>query len=299
MQRSSGRFLKQQGEAIPPLWLFQVSPHPSSRWHTSSMRKIFIEAVTVLSNAFQRLEGQVPPPKLVPHGNGHVYRFIEQNLEQALLLKLARVVTGLKAVDILLAAGLLQEMAALCRILDELCEDISFLAAARTNDEITDLHARYLLGFWAEEFPDPTNTLARHQKPDAPRRNKVVAYTLRTLNPTIDTSTISDAQNTISSTYSGYIHAAASQVMDMYGGNPPHFHIEGMLQTPLMADHVHDGWNYHYRAIAAAIFVARAFGDGELSKALGEYHDKFVVQSGSRGEGIALIAGREPPIREQ
>lgn len=261
------------------------------------MRKIFLEAITVLSNAFYRLEGQVPPPKLVEYGNGHVFRFVEQSLEQALLLKLARVVTGLKAVDALLAKGLLQEMAALCRILDELCEDISFLTAALTNDEVTDLHARYLRGFWAEEFTDPTNTLARHKKPDTPKRSQVMAYTHRVLNPSDNASRSSDVQQVISSTYSGYVHAKASQVMDMYGGNPLHFHIEGMLHTQRMVDHVHDGWNYHYRALIAAIFVARAFGDAELSRGLGEYHDKFIVESGTRGEGIAPVAGREPAVR--
>lgn len=261
------------------------------------MRNLFLEVITVLSNAFRRVEAQVPPPKLVPHGDGHVFRFVEQTLAQALLLKLARVITGLKAVDALLAKGLLQEMAAMCRILDELCEDISFLTTALTNDEVTELHDRYLRGFWAEEFIDPTNTLARHQKPDAPRRSKVVAYTHRILNPGDNASRISDVHQAISSTYSGYIHAAAPQVMDMYGGDPPHFHIEGMLRTQRMADHVDDGWNYHFRAVIAAICVARAFGDAQLSRVLGEYHDKFVAQSGPRGEGIAPIAGREPPVR--
>lgn len=239
----------------------------------------------------------MPPPKLVRNGDVHVYRFLEQSLEQALLLKLARVVTGLKAVDALLAEGLLQEMAAMCRILDELCEDISFLTAALTNDEVTELHTRYLRGFWAEEFTDPANTLARHQKPDSPRRSKVVAYTHRILNPSDDLSKVSDVQQAISSTYSGYIHAAAAHVMDMYGGDPPHFHIEGMLRTPRMSDHVHDAWNYHFRSVIAGIFVARAFGDGNLSRTLGEFHDKFLVRSGRRGEGIAPIAGREPPVR--
>ena len=253
--------------------------------------------ITVLSSAFRRLEGQVPPPKLVPHGDDHVFRFVEQSLEQALLLKLARVVTGLKAVDVLLANGLLQEMAALCRILDELYEDISFLTTALTNTEVTELHDRYLQGFWAEEFNDPTNTLARHQKPDTPRRSKIAAYTHRHLNPRDDASRMSDVHQIISSTYSGYIHAAAPQVMDMYGGDPPPFQIEGMLHTPRMADHIDDGWNYYFRAVIAGICVARAFGDAQLSRVLGEYHDKFIAQSGPLGEGITPIAGREPQVR--
>ena len=161
------------------------------------MRSLFHQTIVVISNAFRRLEKQVPSPKLVSFGDGHVCRFLEKTLEQALLLKLARVVTGLKALDVLLAAGLFQEMAAICRVLDEIGEDIAFLAAAVTNAQKTELHDRYLKGFWAEEFPDPENTFARHEKPNMPRRSKIQAYVQRVLNPLEDLSRISDANQVI------------------------------------------------------------------------------------------------------
>lgn len=119
------------------------------------MRNLFLQTIDVLSNVFRRLESQISPPQLVPFGDGLVFRFVEKELTQALLLKFARVVTGLKAVDVLLANGLLQEMASTCRMLDEIGEDIAFLAAPLTNDQVTELHERYLRGFWAEEFSDP------------------------------------------------------------------------------------------------------------------------------------------------
>ena len=103
------------------------------------MRALFHQTIVVISNAFRRLEKQVPPPQLVPFGDDLVFRFVEKTIEQALLLKLARVVTGLKAVDALLYGGLLQEMAVICRVLDETGEDIVFLAAALTNDKKTEL----------------------------------------------------------------------------------------------------------------------------------------------------------------
>ena len=240
----------------------------------------------------------MPPPQQVPFRDGFVFRFIEKSLEQALLLKLARVVTGLKAVDVLLAKGLLQEMAATCRMLDEIGEDINFLAAPLTNNEVTELHERYLHGFWAEEFSNADNTLARHERPDTPRRKKIQGYVQRVLNPTDNPSRVSDVSQAINSTYSGYVHASAVQVLDMYGGDPPHFHIEGMQGTPRTDDHVHDAWNYFYRGLGAAIVVSRAFGDGPLSRTLGEYHDKFLEQSGERAEGIRRIAGAEPQIRK-
>jgi hypothetical protein len=225
--------------------------------HTDEMRTLYLQTINVLTNTFRRLEPQVPSPQRVQFRDGFVFRFVEQTLEQALLLKLARVVTGLRAVDVLLQAGLLQEMAATCRMLDEIGEDVAFLAVPLTNDEITELHKRYLRGFWAEEFQDSDNTLARHQKPDAPRRNKIQAYVQRVLNPVDNLSVISDVSQAVSSTYSGYVHASAPQVLDLYGGHPPCFHIEGMQETPRMKEHIYDAWNYFYRSIASGIIVAR------------------------------------------
>lgn len=275
-----------------------TAPDRKLKSDTDAMRSNFHQAITVLSNTFRRLEQQVPPPQLVPFHEGFVFRFVEQTLQQALLLKLARVVTGLRAVDVLLEAGLLQEMAATCRMLDEISEDVQFLAAPLTNDQVTKLHSRYLRGFWAEEFTRPENTLARHEKPDTPRRNKIQAYVQRVFNPQENPSLVSDVSQAISSTYSGYVHASAVQVLDMYGGDPPRFHIEGMRGTPRMDDHIHDAWNYFYRGIVTAIVVTRAFGDAKLSTVLGEYHDKFLMQSGDRSEGVTRIAGAEPPIRK-
>ena len=182
-------------------------------------------------------------------------------------------------------------------MLDEICEDVSFLEAPLTNDQVTELHERYLRGFWAEEFVQPENTLARHEKPDTPRRGKIQAYVHRVLNPATNPSLVSDVSQALSSTYSGYVHASAVHVLDMYGGDPPRFHIEGMRGTSRMADHIDDAWNYFYRAIVAVIVVARAFGDASLSRALGDYHDKLLEQSGERAERVRRVGGAEPPIR--
>lgn len=186
--------------------------------------------------------------------------------------------------DVLLSKGLLQEMGAMCRILDEIHEDIMFLVAAITNDEITARHKRYLAGFWAEEFPDPNNTMARHEKPAMPPRRKIRSYVTSVLNPDPNLSLVADVGETVSSTYSGYVHARAVQAMDLYGGFPPHFYLEGMLGTPLMADHVYDAWNYYYRGVCSAVVVAKAFGHVSMVDALKQYINRFLEQSGDRAK---------------
>ena len=112
------------------------------------MRKLFHESLAVLENAFRRLEQQAPPPQKVEWADGFVFRYQEKTIQQALILKLARSITTLRAVDILLLHGLLQEQASLHRILDEIREDIIFLATAVTNDEVTERHEQYLSAFF-------------------------------------------------------------------------------------------------------------------------------------------------------
>jgi hypothetical protein len=69
---------------------------------------------------------------------------------------------------------------------------------------------------------------------------------------------------TIAKTVSGFVHGASPQIMEMYGGAPPHFYAHGMLGTPRMRVHEHDIWNYFDHGIGILAFAAGAFRDSEL-----------------------------------
>lgn len=244
------------------------------------MRRLFHQSLTVMQNAFRRLEAQVPPPQPVPWGDSFVFRHVEKTIQQALVQKAARLISTLHAIDVLLLNGHLQEQATLQRILDEIGEDIFFLAAAITNDQITDRHRQYLEEFYAEEFPDPGNLTARHQKPNMVPRKKIRAYVNRVLSTDPNPSRLSDIGESVSSIYSGFVHASSPQIMDMCGGDPPLFHIEGMLGTPRMAEHIRDAWNYYYRGLTAITVIAKAFGDKPLVDTMYQYIVKFEETSG-------------------
>jgi len=247
------------------------------------MRRIFHQSLTVMKNAFRRLEAQVQPPQAVPWRDSFVFRHKEKMIEQALLQKVARSISALHAVDVLLLHGFLQEQAVLLRTLDEIREDIFFLAAAITNDQVTDRHLQFLEEFFAEEFPDPNNPLARHQKPNMVPRKKIRAYVNRVLSTDPNPSRLADIDESISSVYSGYVHASSPQIMDMCGGDPPQFHIDGMLGTPRMAEHIRDTLNYFYRGLISITIVAKAFGDKSLVETLHQYLAKFEETTGVNG----------------
>jgi len=56
------------------------------------------------------------------------------------------------------------------------------------------------------------------------------------------------------------VHGAAPQIMDLYGGTPPHFSINGMLGTTRIEEHTDDLWNYMYRTLISHVLVAKASG---------------------------------------
>lgn len=247
----------------------------------SDMRPLYLHALKVMRGAFRRLEGQVPPPKAVPWKDDFVFRHVEKTVQQALIQKLARVVSGLHAIDVLLINGFVQEQGVLNRTLDEIGEDISFLAAALTNDTVTDLHVQYLEAFFAEEFDNPDSPMDSTQKRNYPPRRKIRAYLTRVLGEGINTSRALDAGETVSKAYSGYVHAASPQIMDMCGGDPPRFHLTGMQGTPRIAEHAEDAWNYFYRALLATTFVGKALGDAELVDQMYKFIAHFETKSGT------------------
>ena len=241
--------------------------------------QLYVETLHNMESTLHALEQRVPPPQLRPFKNGFVYRYAERTIHQALIQKLARVISGLHAARILLEHGFVQEQAALQRMLDEFQEDIEFLACAVIFEDMTDLHREYLSAFWEEEF-DKENPLESTQRRPMLPRKKIRAYLAR-LEGSIgaDRSRGVELSRTLSKAYSGFVHGASPQIMDMYGGDPPRFHVSGMLGTARVEEYADDLWNYFYRGIIAFVFAATAFGDDALSDRIRRYRDDFERRS--------------------
>jgi len=215
--------------------------------------------LTLMDDAFKDFEAFVPKPKLVDIPIGTVFRYQERSVYQALIQKLARVQSALRAAYILLQKGFVQEQAMLHRVIDETNEDILFLVFAITNDKITDLHKRYLDAFWEEEF-DNVDAINSTQKRDMVPRKKIRAYLAKIGAPQLDQNSGVEVYRTLSKAYSGFIHGASPQIMELYCGNPLRYHTKGMLDTPRIANYTHDLWNYMYRSLISHIFFAKAIG---------------------------------------
>ena len=228
------------------------------------MDHIYEQVLTHLERTVNVLAGQVPQPKWVESVNPSAFRHVEETIHQAIVQKLARMVSTLDAARLLLNHGFVQEQAALQRILDEIQQDILFLGfGVIQGDDNSSLHGCYLKYFFEEEF-DANSASESTQKRGMVRRKKIQAYLSGKKLHGPDTSSLSKALWSTHKTYSGYVHAASPQIMDMYGGIPNRFHMRGMAGSLVYLGHKEDLWHYFLRGICTCAIGAKAFGEREL-----------------------------------
>jgi hypothetical protein len=201
-----------------------------------------------LEGAFRQLEKKVPPPVRKPYSTGFVFRYAEQTIQQAVVQKLARTITGLHAVKTLLERGLFQEQGMMQRALDETGEDIWFLSLGIIRNDITPLHTEFLDYFYAEEFTDPSDVVGSHKSRGMVRREKIRAYIDRDIGTPQEVARAKAVGKVLTKAYSGFIHAASPHIMDMYGGLPPRFDVNGEFKSFRYAEFKRDASNYFLRA---------------------------------------------------
>lgn len=244
------------------------------------MSELYEEALNNMTGWFDILSRQLGAPARVTVNGGCTYRFQEQNVYVAIILKLVRVITGLQAIFHLNRLGLLQEQAVLQRVADELTEDISFLSNSVIFNDFTEVHSRFLEAFFEEEFEEGKTAVESAQKRPMIPRKKIQSYINKNRDSGGDPYSGKEVSRTISKGYSGYVHAAAPHVMELYFGNPPGFHLAGSQSSPLYEDHVDDMLNYFYRGILAVAFSAKAFGNEDVFQEVFVYSKNFAKRSG-------------------
>ena len=244
------------------------------------MINIYIEIIEVMEKAFFKLEADIERPSFVKRGSYRVFRYDSQSIEAAIIQKLARIISGLHATLNLINGGFLQEIGVIFRTLDEFNEDIIFLSEAIINEKITEKHKQYLKVFYQEEFDKPDNPLNSTQKRHLTPRKKIQATISNMRESELNPSDHKEILRTISQAYSGYVHGASSNIMEMYGGNPPQYNISGMLDSPNLHITIRDSWNYFYRGFLSVMFVAKAFKDEILTNDLYLFRDYIEEKSG-------------------
>jgi hypothetical protein len=114
----------------------------------------------------------------VIHGSGFVFRYKNKGVNEAIVQKLARSISGLRASNYLMLKGYVQEVGVLFRVVDEIHEDICFLATALIKNDFNERHRKFLDTFFEEAVFSP-NSSGSIPKPNSMPRKKVRAETFK------------------------------------------------------------------------------------------------------------------------
>lgn len=249
------------------------TPNPSRSAGAQAYEKILLN----MEQSLLHFQAYVPAPEIVPFRDSFVYRYTEKSIEQAIIQKLARIVSALCASKQLFSTGLFQELGAIQRILDELNEDTAFLCLAVVDGTTSDLHTKYLDDFYLEEF-DAENLSAPSPKRSMLPRKKIRAYLANHETTSVPNSRAVLLFEKISKTYSGFVHAASPHVMDMFDGSK--FLVGGMRGTHRERECADDLWNYFYRSMLTFALTAKAFGDVDHFECIRDFAKNFEQISG-------------------
>jgi len=200
----------------------------------------------------------------------------------ACYLKGVKSISTLNACLILLRHGYTQEIGALCRMVDDFCNEIFFLLKPQGEDGgFSDDQILFLESFFQEELDQPGDPLASTQKRATVPVRKIHATFAKLASTELNSSDAQELLRTTQQAFSGYVHGAYPHIMEMYGGNPPQFHMSGMLGTPRI-----DEWRwqlvcYVYRVSMASVFIARKLGLEEMEKSLRVFLKEFEGATGT------------------
>jgi hypothetical protein len=183
------------------------------------------------------IAGSVPKPLFYHSGKEHFgFRYAKPGVLHFCLLKAVRTVSALNAMVALARGGYAQEIGVLLRTLVECTTHIEFVLDALDGEGVlrseVDKYVRDYLGDYA-----------RNSSADFRRAQVRQGLVHKHLGETLDIAAKQDgsfeggepAETVYSSVYlmySNYVHAKYPEVMDLYGGDPGRFHLDGMRGTP-------------------------------------------------------------------
>lgn len=210
----------------------------------------------LLDWSFDILQHLVPKPVMVVRQGSYTYRYREKMVEQAMVQKVARVISGLRAIEVLSQNGLFQEQAALQRVHDELTEDIFFMCLALRQEPHCKTLKQLVDAFYAEPIGEAPGKSDPPKGPDSPPRQKIRARTAALGGATADPHGQIVVAATVSRAYSSFVHASTEAIMDMYDPGSGRFLTASMLGSEFAGDHKADADNYYFRSVVAVSQLA-------------------------------------------
>lgn len=179
----------------------------------------------------------VEPPQLVGQGADKSFRFENPKLIHFCLLRAARIVSGLNASIDLARSGVTQEIAVILRTVIEYSTHIDFMMASLSKAGVLSVEAEKFLTGYFEDAYRRGEEIGKKAKLNQRNVHEVIGARLEENYTAINgykenRKTADRMLSNIYLIFSNYVHGRYPESMDMYGGEPGRFHLNGMRGTP-------------------------------------------------------------------
>lgn len=175
---------------------------------------------------------RLSPPLLYHSGKEHYgFRFGVPDVRHFCLLKAIRALSAWRAAALLARQGFAQEVFVLLRTLAEFTTHMDYVLLAREKDGTPTPEATAYLQAFFDDFARNDETDFGRIKLKQGQVHKAVGATLDANKDDLGGPT----EKLFSRVYrslSNYVHGRYPEIMDMYGGDPPRWQMNGMLGTP-------------------------------------------------------------------
>jgi hypothetical protein len=176
-------------------------------------------------------------------------RFVQEDWVQLVVVKAARVISGLNALRVLLDAGYILEAGVIIRTIDDFLDEITFLVEGTQRSEATADQKRFVEDFFAERV-DPADPGERAQGVDRSKRRQIRAAKARLISPD-NPDRLRKLSATIDFAWDGYVHGAYHQGMDLLAtaGRHPSFRTRGVDDDRVLASYREHLLRYTHMAL--------------------------------------------------
>jgi hypothetical protein len=239
---------------------------------------VFYTCLGDLSVLISQIESHFPPPKFVEVGGQRQFRFSENTVYHVAFLKSVRMVSGLYASLALLPGGYYQEIMVVLRTVDDFSSEILFILENAEQNTLSDAQKKFMEDFFQEEFVNPNNPLENTKRRSTVPKRKIWASAARQIGQYANPSDAQKILQVTNDAFSGYVHGAYPQIMELCGGKPPRFHINGVLASPRIEACFKQISFYLHRTIMATGILTKSLGLGGLADRAGEIRDFFEAE---------------------
>ena len=241
-----------------------------------------------LANLTQQIENKFEKP-ISKNMSGHwVWRYENPRLEHIVIQRLYRIISGLKACYGLLRQGQIQEIGVILRTITEFQYDIMFLLENYGTNALTQHQKKFIEEITKEGYIDINIPFLGAVDREMVSRKKVLASVARSLN---EAGNESDAQRLVeidTDIFSGYVHGAYPNVMDIYGQNPSdiRYHPFGIKNGRIISTWITQIMIYLERAVLKTFFVAHYFGLEEIKDEAFQLKKEFSINAKNYGYSL-------------